>query len=76
MEESEGKCYNPRMKKPRRLRPELAAMRERLRREGVTFAEIARQVGVKPNLVQSVLMGRLKGNFGQSHAVLKHLGLK
>lgn len=54
----------------------LEEARSRLSRLGKTAADVARELGVPPEIARRVLDGRLKGERGDAHKVAVALGLK
>jgi gp16 family phage-associated protein len=68
------------MKKPTKLPADyakrVAAFRKKIAKQGLSIAEWARQNDFNYDTVKSVLRGRYKGCYGQSHVCFVAMGLK
>lgn len=51
-------------------------VKRELRAKGVTIVSIAKENNWRPQDVYKVLNGQIKGNFGKSHDIAVHFGLK
>ena len=50
--------------------------KDRLQAAGKSYADLARELGASPAIVEGVLSGRFKGVRGEAHRVAVALGLK
>lgn len=53
-----------------------AKFRQSLFNQGISMSDWARQQGINYNFVKDALRGKLKGQYGKSHAVYVAMGLK
>ncbi len=53
-----------------------ADIRAELDAQGMTITEWARQHGLKEQTVKDLLLGRIKGRYGEAHRAAVMLGLK
>lgn len=54
----------------------ISQVKSRLKKAGISHADVARELGASPAIVAGVLAGRFKGRSGEAHKVAVALGLK